>query len=611
LAGWAPDWAKDDTGLTDADLAACNLFVFGGPDVNRFTARIAADLPVTFHKAALSVGTRRYDQPTNCVKLLHPNPLSPKRYVIVYAFNDAAAFAANGFFGTREESSWGFRIGDCVVMGLRRAQPKWGVSAGRAEFGQDHCLLDSSWRPPDETPVGTLAAPFDSAQILRLRAEAAREAAGADVGLMAAYTPRWSWWRPFLPAGPVTQHDIATVDMLPQYITVADVRGDALARLVGQAPASTVVADKRDPSHDPAARPALSEIDPKRTYRVAMGHYGLPAYGAEPRKMPGVFFFRSPPEFLAGGHTSLPVRNLRQVPIELNEAVARFIRRRGKVSPRAVCLDLAQYVMNPQANEFGACDWLHLGVDVRWRRSRAADPPADRYTLGLGLREAGEPPIAPPRANAKTFRRIDLTRPRDVDVDFAAMNRKLPLSVAVRAVRFAVAADKARTSFRLATPDPAAGAAVRGALVDVRLTNRGRRDVVGLATLAPAAMRRREGGTWPDKSLRRPIRSCYVGYRRTIGPRRKPPNHQDAALFLFGAPGCKLETLVAKGAGYNFGLVGIHRPLRLRAGAAVSLPLLFVAAEKPADGAPVDLAVVLDAVKAALLKKLSASPHAP
>ena len=43
----------------------------------------------------------------------------------------------------------------------------------------------------------------------------------------------------------------------------------------------------------------------------------------------------------------------------------------------------------------------------------------------------------------------------------------------------------------------------------------------------------------------------------------------------------------------------------------MSLPLLFVAAEKPPAGAPVDLAVMLDAVKAALLKKLSAPVHAP
>lgn len=48
LAGWYPDSARSDIDITDEDLAQQNLFIYGGPTINRLAERIAADLPIRF-----------------------------------------------------------------------------------------------------------------------------------------------------------------------------------------------------------------------------------------------------------------------------------------------------------------------------------------------------------------------------------------------------------------------------------------------------------------------------------------------------------------------------------------------------------------------------------
>ena len=596
MRNWAPPYAKDDTAVTDRDVAEANLFVLGPPAVNRFAARIADRLPVAFGKGSFRIGRRVYDQPTNCLKLIHPNPLNPRKYVILYAFNDAEAFAANAFFGTRTESPWGFRSGDCVVMGIPARPRKWGVARRQERFAKHHYVFGANWRPAAEEPLGELKAPLSYAQLLRLRADAAQEATGADAAVIGGYAPAWGLWGESLPAGPVTAHDLATVEMLPEYVCLGDVRGDELRRMVARAPASTVLADKRDPSYVQGKSLVLAEIDPAWTYRVAMGYRDLPAYGAEPKRMPPLHFFRTPEAFLASGHTSLPVRNLRITPIEMTAAVAEHIRRRKAVSPRATCFDLTQYLMDPRANQLGAFDWLHVGVD--FAGTGPQEGTRRRYTLNVGLKPPGEPDPAPPRRNAKRFVDLGLAADGRRAIDLSTLDRKLPVTAEIRAEHFVITAPPKAMSYMLAGPG-ARHAIARCALVELRLANRGTKELDGVAALAPSAMRRAEGGTWPDKSLRRPIGAYYVGFRDTIGPRRKPPVHQTAALLLFDKPGAKLTALVAKRAGYNFGLVGIRRPVRIAPGRRAFVPLLLV--EVPRGG--IDLAGMLDALKGEIARK--------
>jgi hypothetical protein len=561
LAKWAPDWAKGDMEITAQDMASHNLFVYGGPDVNRFTARIAADLPVTFGKGRFSVGGATYDQPSHCVKLIHPNPLNPKRYVIVYAFNDAATFAANDYFGTRQESVWRFRNGDCVVMGIPSRPRKWGVALKEAPFEERHIIFGADWRAPDETPIGKLAVPLSGSQILRLRADAIRDATDADVALVGEHTPGWSRWRAALPAGPVTAHDVATLDMFPEYVTLADARGDALRALAARAAASSGAAD----------------LDPQKTYTVSMAYRGRPVYGAEPRRMPKLHYFETPKQFLAGGHTSLPVRRMRLSPIQVAEATIAYVREHGTLAPpRRTGSSLVDYIENPETEEFGALDWLHLGADVTWKDPQDGRPLPYRYTLNIGLRAATDPERAPPRENSKAFVELDLSG--STAATFAELGKRLPVTAAATA--------------RPVTVDAETGA--RGILAEIRITNRGESAVAGVAAFAPSAIRRIEGGSWPDRNLRRPLSRPYVGYQQAVGGSRKAPLHQNAALLLLDRPGRKVDRLVTPSAGYNFGLVAISCPLVLEGGQAASLPLLFVAVDTRKDGPVLDLAAAID-----------------
>jgi hypothetical protein len=58
-----------------------------------------------------------------------------------------------------------------------------------------------------------------------------------------------------------------------------------------------VVADRREPAYDGKSHLSAAELDPSKIYRVAMGYYGLPSYGAEPARMPKLFPFATAGRF--------------------------------------------------------------------------------------------------------------------------------------------------------------------------------------------------------------------------------------------------------------------------------------------------------------------------
>ncbi len=608
MSKWCPEHAKADAELTDQDIAEQNLFLFGGPEVNAFTARIAADLPVKFAKGGFTIGRKVYDQPTHCVKFIHPNPANPGKYVIVYAFNDPGEFARHNRFGLGSESAWKFREGDCVVMGVPAAPRKWGVARDGSPFEEHHLIFDVAWQAESSQPVGELSRAFDNNQILRLRAEAIREAAGADIGVIWSHTPGYLNWKWTLPAGPLTSGVLASMDSLPEYITIGQAKGRTLysldrgrtGGLLPGASASTVLTDKRDPAYDPKTSLVLSEIDPEKTYTLAMGYHDLPAFGVQSSKLPDIFCFKSPEEFLASGATSLPVQKMRQLPLEVNEAVLRYVGKRGKVSPRPVCFDLTEYLINPQDNQFGAMDWLHLGADVKWDRPGQAAPLSYRYALNLGLRAVGEPDLAPPRERSKAFVELELAGSAKQSFDFAGLDRKLPVAVGVTVKRSAAKAGAEGGKCSLAE-EGEQGAIGRAVLASIAVTNSGGKDIVGLAALCPQAMQNVGGSTWPERRGGEDApKPYYLGYPHSIGPRNAPPVHEDAALLLWSGAEPAIARHVTPGAGFNFGLVGISRPVELKAGQTVTLPLLLIAVDTAGKG-PL-LPAVLEDLKDEIMK---------
>jgi hypothetical protein len=74
---------RDDTQIGDAEIAASNLVLWGDPGSNHVLARIADKLPIRWTKQAVSVGATQYPAATHALILIYPNPLNPRKYVVL------------------------------------------------------------------------------------------------------------------------------------------------------------------------------------------------------------------------------------------------------------------------------------------------------------------------------------------------------------------------------------------------------------------------------------------------------------------------------------------------------------------------------------------------
>jgi len=121
---------KDDAQVTDADIAAHNLVVWGDPQSNQLLARAGGKLPIRWTSEELRVGDHVFDPATHVPVLIFPNPLNPKRYIVI---NSGFTFAAAGAGSNAEQTP---KLPDFAVLKLDTAQP---VLAG---------FFDEQWQLP-------------------------------------------------------------------------------------------------------------------------------------------------------------------------------------------------------------------------------------------------------------------------------------------------------------------------------------------------------------------------------------------------------------------------------------------------------------------------------
>ncbi len=69
--------------LTDEDIANNNLVLFGTPSNNPWIAKIVSSLPIEWNEKQLKVNGKEYDATKFVPLLIYPNPLNPKRYVVI------------------------------------------------------------------------------------------------------------------------------------------------------------------------------------------------------------------------------------------------------------------------------------------------------------------------------------------------------------------------------------------------------------------------------------------------------------------------------------------------------------------------------------------------
>jgi hypothetical protein len=74
---------KDDTQITDADMAANNLILWGDPQSNKVLARMADKLPIRWTRDFVTLGNRRFPAASHALVMVYPNPLNPAKYVVL------------------------------------------------------------------------------------------------------------------------------------------------------------------------------------------------------------------------------------------------------------------------------------------------------------------------------------------------------------------------------------------------------------------------------------------------------------------------------------------------------------------------------------------------
>src|SRR5262249_9739463 len=74
---------KDDTSITDEDISRSNLILWGDPSSNKFLAKIVDRLPIRWDMQNVKIGDRAFAANLNAPVLIYPNPLNPKRYVVI------------------------------------------------------------------------------------------------------------------------------------------------------------------------------------------------------------------------------------------------------------------------------------------------------------------------------------------------------------------------------------------------------------------------------------------------------------------------------------------------------------------------------------------------
>jgi dienelactone hydrolase len=76
---------KADTEITDADIANNNLVLFGDPGSNHLLARVLDRLPIKWTKDSITIAGKTYTAADHVPVMIYPNPLNPKRYLVINA----------------------------------------------------------------------------------------------------------------------------------------------------------------------------------------------------------------------------------------------------------------------------------------------------------------------------------------------------------------------------------------------------------------------------------------------------------------------------------------------------------------------------------------------
>jgi hypothetical protein len=130
---------KEDIEVTDAEIAASHLVLWGDPQSNRLLARIAGRLPVDWSAKAVRLGDRGFPSAQHVPMFIFPNPLNPARYVVI---NSGFTFCELAAASNAQQTP---RLPDFAVVDISTPRAtRWRSGVQHAGFFGEHW----EWRNP-------------------------------------------------------------------------------------------------------------------------------------------------------------------------------------------------------------------------------------------------------------------------------------------------------------------------------------------------------------------------------------------------------------------------------------------------------------------------------
>jgi hypothetical protein len=136
---------RQDTQVTDEDIAGSNLVLWGDASANSLLRRIVDRLPIRWAADHVTVGKQQFPAEHHAPVLIYPNPLNPRRYVVL---NSGFTFREYDYLNNARQVP---KLPDWAVIDLRTPpNSRWPGKIAAADF------FDETWQL---RPAAGLSAP--------------------------------------------------------------------------------------------------------------------------------------------------------------------------------------------------------------------------------------------------------------------------------------------------------------------------------------------------------------------------------------------------------------------------------------------------------------------
>ncbi|HCN77047.1 MAG TPA: hypothetical protein DIT13_07625 [Verrucomicrobiales bacterium] len=131
---------RADKDLTEVDIAAHNLVLWGDPQSNSVLARVIAKLPVGWTAEKLTANGKTHAAETHAPILVYPNPLNPEKYIVI---NSSFTYREYDYLNNARQVP---KLPDWAVVDI--SQPHTSQAPGRIA---DAGFFDEAWQWRKET----------------------------------------------------------------------------------------------------------------------------------------------------------------------------------------------------------------------------------------------------------------------------------------------------------------------------------------------------------------------------------------------------------------------------------------------------------------------------